>query len=177
MNKTATEPLSSQPTSRRSWLKGFGALLGTGLLAPATTLLAAPTAASNALDHAGVEAASALVGGDEFIGMVKLITGSTVPAGWALCDGRLLAINEHPALFAVLGRTHGGDGRHTFALPDMRADMADMTAMAAAATVQAADSVALGRLCVVKVANAPALTNAVAELRLVHLSRSRRAAV
>lgn len=175
MNKPATEPLSSaQPTSRRSWLKGFGALLGTGLLAPATTLLAAPKAASNAPAHADVTAASALVGGDEYIGMVKLLTGTTVPAGWALCDGQTLAIKEHPALFAILGSAHGGDGRLTFALPDLRNDMASLAITAAA---QEAGGVPLGQLCVVKVANAPALTNAVAELRLTHLRRKRPAAV
>lgn len=167
-----TKPATTTPsptTSRRSWLKGLGALLGSGLLAPATTLLAAPVAASNAPDLAGAEAASALVGGDEFIGMVKLLPGTTVPAGWALCDGRMLTIDEHPALYAVMGVTYGGNGRTTFALPDMRADMADMAAAAALAT----GGVPLGQLCVVKVANAPALTNAVAELRLQHLRRTR----
>lgn len=147
--------------SRRNWLKGLGAMLGTGLLAAPSAVLAAPAATT------------ALAGGDEYIGMVKLLTGTTVPTGWALCDGRELAVDQHPALFALLGTTYGGDGRHTFALPDMRTDMADMAALDES---RPAGAVSMGRLCAVKVANAPATTTAVAELRMKHLHRSRRTA-
>ena len=42
------------------------------------------------------------------------------PQGWALCDGQLLPISQNTALFSLLGTTYGGDGRTTFALPDMR---------------------------------------------------------
>ncbi|MDE2364596.1 MAG: tail fiber protein [Hyphomicrobiales bacterium] len=41
------------------------------------------------------------------------------PNGWALCDGQLLQINQNQALFAILGTTYGGDGIHTFALPNL----------------------------------------------------------
>ena len=157
--------------SRRTWLKGVGALLGSGLLAAPAAVLAAPAPAPDAAALAAN--ALALAGGDEFIGMVKLITGTTVPAGWLRCDGRELAIADYPALFALLGTTYGGTGRHTFALPDMRADMAEFAARAAA---QAPGGVPLGQLCVVKATNAPALTTAVADLRMVHLSTTRRPA-
>jgi microcystin-dependent protein len=120
---------------------------------------------------AALEAAPDLAGGDEFIGMVKLLTGTAVPAGWLLCDGRELPIAGHRALFAMLGTTYGGDGRRTFALPDMRADMATMAATVAQ---QPAGAAPLGQLCAVKVANAPALTTAVTELRLIHLRQTRR---
>lgn len=40
--------------------------------------------------------------------------------GWALCDGRLLQVNQNPALFSLLGSNYGGDGRTTFAIPDLR---------------------------------------------------------
>lgn len=40
--------------------------------------------------------------------------------GWAFCDGQLLAISQNTALFSLLGTTFGGDGRTTFALPDLR---------------------------------------------------------
>ena len=40
--------------------------------------------------------------------------------GWALCDGQLLSISANQALFSILGTTYGGDGRTTFALPDLR---------------------------------------------------------
>jgi hypothetical protein len=152
------------PASRRAWLKGVGALLGTGLLAAPAAVLAAPAPAADAM---------ALAGGDEFIGMVKLLTGATVPAGWLRCDGRELPIADYPALFALLGTTYGGNGRHTFALPDMRADMAEFAARAIA---QVPGATPLGQLCVVKATNAPALTTAVAELRLVHLRPARRPA-
>ena len=157
--------------SRRTWLKGLGALLGTGLMAAPTALLASPAPAGSAPAPGSAEVASALVGGDEFIGMVKLLTGPAVPQGWVLCDGRELAVADNPALFAMLGTTYGGNGRTTFALPDMRADMADM---AAAAANRPAEAVPLGQLCAIKVANAPATTTAVAELRMAHLHRSRR---
>ena len=42
------------------------------------------------------------------------------PKGWAACNGQLLPINQNQALFSLLGTTYGGDGRVTFALPDLR---------------------------------------------------------
>jgi microcystin-dependent protein len=42
------------------------------------------------------------------------------PAGWALAAGQLLAIAQNSALFDLIGTTFGGDGVHTFALPDLR---------------------------------------------------------
>lgn len=46
--------------------------------------------------------------------------GNFAPRGWALCEGQLLAISTHQALFSLLGTIYGGDGRTTFALPDLR---------------------------------------------------------
>jgi microcystin-dependent protein len=46
------------------------------------------------------------------------------PKGWAPCAGQLLPINQNQALFALLGTTYGGDGRTTFALPDLRGRVA-----------------------------------------------------
>lgn len=54
------------------------------------------------------------------IGEIRMFAGSFEPRGWALCDGRLLSISRHSALFSVLGTTYGGDGMTTFALPDLR---------------------------------------------------------
>ncbi|HQU86245.1 MAG TPA: tail fiber protein [Pyrinomonadaceae bacterium] len=42
------------------------------------------------------------------------------PKGWAFCNGQLLQISQHNALFSLLGTTYGGDGKTTFALPDLR---------------------------------------------------------
>ena len=57
---------------------------------------------------------------DPFIGEIRLFAGNFTPRGWAFCNGQLLAISQYQALFAILGTTYGGDGRTTFALPDLR---------------------------------------------------------
>ena len=49
-----------------------------------------------------------------------MFAGNFAPRGWAFCNGQLLAISQHPSLFSILGTTYGGDGRTTFALPDLR---------------------------------------------------------
>jgi microcystin-dependent protein len=49
-----------------------------------------------------------------------MFAGNFAPRGWAFCDGQLLAVSQNDALFSLLGTIYGGDGRTTFALPDMR---------------------------------------------------------
>lgn len=46
--------------------------------------------------------------------------GNFAPRGWAFCNGQLLPISQNSALFSILGTTYGGDGRTTFALPELR---------------------------------------------------------
>src|SRR5689334_10177374 len=41
------------------------------------------------------------------------------PTGWAFCNGQLLPISQNTALFALLGTFYGGDGKSTFALPNL----------------------------------------------------------
>lgn len=60
---------------------------------------------------------------DPFIGTIIQFGGNFAPRGWALCDGQLLSISSHSALFSILGTTYGGDGKSTFALPDLRGRM------------------------------------------------------
>lgn len=55
-----------------------------------------------------------------YIGEIRMFAGTFAPAGWAFCDGQLLAISENDALFTLIGTTYGGDGESTFALPDLR---------------------------------------------------------
>lgn len=55
-----------------------------------------------------------------YLGEIRIFCGDFAPAGWAFCDGQLLDIQEHRALFALLGTTYGGDGKTCFALPDLR---------------------------------------------------------
>ncbi|MEA4926987.1 MAG: tail fiber protein [Syntrophomonadaceae bacterium] len=57
---------------------------------------------------------------DPFIGEIRIFAGNFPPKGWAFCDGAVLEIRQYTALFALLGTTYGGDGRTTFALPDLR---------------------------------------------------------
>lgn len=66
----------------------------------------------------GAQTASA--GNDPFIGEVQWFAGNFAPRGWALCDGQLLSIASNQALFSILGTIYGGDGRTTFALPEVR---------------------------------------------------------
>lgn len=60
------------------------------------------------------------MGMDPFIGEISIFAGNFAPRGWAFCDGQLLPISSNSALFSILGTTYGGDGRTTFALPDLR---------------------------------------------------------
>jgi microcystin-dependent protein len=60
--------------------------------------------------------------GERFLGEIKEFAGlstpaETAPAGWALCDGQLLAVDSYPGLFALIGTEYGGDGTHSFAVP------------------------------------------------------------
>lgn len=57
---------------------------------------------------------------DPFIGQIQAFGFNFAPKGWAFCDGQLMAIAQNTALFSLLGTTYGGDGRTTFALPDLR---------------------------------------------------------
>lgn len=57
---------------------------------------------------------------DPYVGEIRVFGCNYAPRGWALCNGQLLPISQNQALFALLGTTYGGDGRTTFALPDLR---------------------------------------------------------
>jgi microcystin-dependent protein len=57
---------------------------------------------------------------EPFIGQVMWVGFTFCPQGWAAADGALLPINQNQALFALFGTFYGGDGRTTFALPDLR---------------------------------------------------------
>ncbi len=57
---------------------------------------------------------------EPFLGEIRMAGFGFAPRGWALCNGQLLPIAQNQALFSILGTTYGGDGRTTFALPDLR---------------------------------------------------------
>ena len=57
---------------------------------------------------------------EPFLAEIKIVGFDFPPRGWATCDGQLLQINQNQSLFSLLGTVYGGDGRTTFALPDLR---------------------------------------------------------
>ncbi|MNI50362.1 Phage Tail Collar Domain protein [compost metagenome] len=59
-------------------------------------------------------------GNEPFLSEIRWVAFNFTPGGNALCNGQLLPINQNQALFSLLGTTYGGDGRTTFALPDLR---------------------------------------------------------
>lgn len=60
---------------------------------------------------------------DAFVGEIRLFAGNYAPTGWAVCNGQLLPISQNTALFSLLGTTYGGDGKSTFALPNLQGQM------------------------------------------------------
>lgn len=56
---------------------------------------------------------------DAYLGEIRIFAGNFAPKGWALCNGQLLSITQNSALFAVIGVQYGGDGKTTFALPNL----------------------------------------------------------
>lgn len=61
---------------------------------------------------------------DPFVAEIRIFPFNFAPKGWAFCDGQLLPISQNTALFSLLGTTYGGDGKSTFALPDMQGNAA-----------------------------------------------------
>src|SRR3954467_15758966 len=57
---------------------------------------------------------------DPFVAEIRIFPFNFAPKGWAFCDGQLLPLAQNTALFALVGTTYGGDGKSTFALPDLR---------------------------------------------------------
>ncbi len=57
---------------------------------------------------------------DSFLAEIRIFPFHFAPTGWAFCDGQLLPISQNTALFALLGTIYGGDGKSTFALPDLQ---------------------------------------------------------
>lgn len=57
---------------------------------------------------------------EPFLAEVRMVGFNFAPIGWAFCDGQILPINQNQSLYSLLGTTYGGDGRISFALPDLR---------------------------------------------------------
>src|SRR5215207_7625434 len=61
---------------------------------------------------------------DPFVAEIRIFGFNFAPKGWAFCNGQLLPLSQNTALFALLGTTYGGDGKSTFALPDLQGSAA-----------------------------------------------------
>ncbi len=61
---------------------------------------------------------------DQFLAEIRIFAGNFAPTGWAMCDGQLMSISQNTALFSLLGTTYGGDGKTTFALPNLQGSAA-----------------------------------------------------
>ena len=57
---------------------------------------------------------------DPFVAEIRIFPFNFAPKGWAFCSGQLLPISQNTALFSLLGTTYGGDGKSTFALPNLQ---------------------------------------------------------
>jgi microcystin-dependent protein len=55
-----------------------------------------------------------------FVAEIRIFACNFAPTGWAFCNGQLLPISQNTALFSLLGTFYGGDGKSTFALPDLQ---------------------------------------------------------
>ena len=111
-------PSSGSPTRREFlWLAGYvGAPqpkvvpMKCSRSAPTALLLTLGLALSNTADAAA----------EPFLGEIMYFAGNFCPRGWSEADGSLISISSNSALFSLLGTQYGGDGRTTFALPDLR---------------------------------------------------------
>ncbi len=57
---------------------------------------------------------------DYFLGDIVLYPYTFAPLDWMYCNGQILQIQQNTALFSLIGNTYGGDGKTTFALPNLQ---------------------------------------------------------
>ena len=57
---------------------------------------------------------------DQFVAEIRIFPFNFPPTGWAFCNGQLMPLSQNTALFSLLGTFYGGDGKSTFALPNLQ---------------------------------------------------------
>lgn len=57
---------------------------------------------------------------DPYVAEIRIMGFNFAPRGWAQCNGQLMPLSQNTALFSLLGTMYGGDGKSTFALPDLQ---------------------------------------------------------
>lgn len=103
---------------REAGLSALGTSSRRGLLGRAALVLAGGGILGSLFASEPVAAGGG--GAEPFLGSISMVGFNFAPRGCALCDGQILPIAQNSALFSLLGTTYGGDGRTTFALPDLR---------------------------------------------------------
>ena len=71
-----------------------------------------------------------------FVAEIRIFPFNFAPTGWAFCNGQLMPISQNTALFALLGTTYGGDGKSTFALPNLTTGLVALAAGAGSGLTQ-----------------------------------------
>lgn len=61
---------------------------------------------------------------DPFVAEIRMFPFNFAPTGWAFCDGQIMPISQNTALFSLVGTFYGGDGKSTFALPNLQGSAA-----------------------------------------------------
>ena len=60
---------------------------------------------------------------DPFVAEIRIFAINFAPKGWPFCNGQIMPISQNTALFSLLGTVYGGDGKSTFALPDLKGNV------------------------------------------------------
>ncbi|WP_315793956.1 InlB B-repeat-containing protein [Paenibacillus sp. BIC5C1] len=58
-------------------------------------------------------------GSEPYLGEIRLFPYSAAPSGWVIARGQTFSITQNTALFSLLGINFGGDGKTTYALPNL----------------------------------------------------------
>lgn len=112
----------------------FGGDRATTFAVPAVHHLPVSLISCIALDGVYAPGAGEPIMDEPIIGEIRMFAGWDAPAGWVVCDGRLLSIEPpHDALFRVIGTTYGGD-ELGFNVPDLRGQSPDAVSYIIAVT-------------------------------------------
>jgi microcystin-dependent protein len=55
-----------------------------------------------------------------YLSELRLVSFNYAPVNWNLANGQIMPVSQYQALFVLLGATYGGDGRVSFALPNLQ---------------------------------------------------------
>lgn len=57
---------------------------------------------------------------ESYLGVIQALGFQFAPTNWGYCNGTLIAVSQNQALYSLLSNAFGGDGRVSFALPDLQ---------------------------------------------------------